>query len=59
MLTRITAAFVAIALLATAIASPALARNAPSGGQQAQQNSCASWHANAPRSDWDCAHSSN
>jgi hypothetical protein len=59
MLTRIPAAFIATALLATAIASPALARSAPAGAQRAQQNSCASWHANAPRSDWECAHSSN
>ena len=59
MLTRITTALVATALLATAIASPALARSAPSGAQRAQQNSCATWHSNPPRSEWDCANSSN
>jgi uncharacterized membrane protein len=59
MLTRTTTALVATALLATAIASPALARSAPSEAQRAQQNSCATWHKNAPRGEWDCAHSSN
>jgi hypothetical protein len=59
MLTRITTALVATALLATAIASSALARSAPSGAQRAQQNSCATWHSNPPRSEWDCANSSN
>jgi hypothetical protein len=51
MLTRITTALVASAMLAAAVASPALAQSAPSGASQAQQNNNGTFHGR-PLSEW-------
>jgi hypothetical protein len=49
MLTRITTALVASAMLAAAVASPA--QSAPSGAPQAQQNNGGTFHGR-PLSEW-------
>jgi len=51
MLTKITMALVALAMLATAVVSPALAQSAPSGVQQGARNSGGFYHG-YPLSEW-------